>query len=632
MNALSMFSTLRFRPGKAWTARMVLLSMLSALLAPASAHASWWNHDWSYRKSITIDAGAKGADLKTDLGETPVLIRLHEGVFNFSGANQDGSDLRFVADDDKTPLKYHIEKFDSVFNLAFIWVALPRIKAGDTTRIWMYYGNTKAASNGDPRDTYDPDQTLVYHFGQRGTPVQDATGYANNSRSIALVDEGGLIGTGARFDGQSVVVVPASPSMTLVAGGAFTWSAWIKPAAPGQSAVLYARHDGARSLRIGLNQGAPFVAAADDGQAEQSTPAIPPLDDKGWHHLAVVASGSQLALYVDGSSGPVLAAKTPALGGDASIGGESAAGGAVSAGFRGEMDELEISKIARDPTYLQIAALNQGASDKLIEYGGDEQLSSWSSGYVAVILKSVTLDGWVIITILLAMAAISWSVMATKSARIGKVTRGNQAFRKLFHAAGGDFSALNHQVVGSAVAANGVELPESERLLVQQAPLFRLFSAGVDELRQRVKGEGAEPGRPTYLTAQSIEAIRASLDSSLVQESQSLNRRMVLLTLAISGGPFLGLLGTVVGVMITFAAIAASGDVNVNSIAPGIAAALVATVAGLFVAIPALFGYNYLIIRIKDITADMQVFVDAFVTRMAENYNAPPALRAMAAE
>jgi biopolymer transport protein ExbB len=99
---------------------------------------------------------------------------------------------------------------------------------------------------------------------------------------------------------------------------------------------------------------------------------------------------------------------------------------------------------------------------------------------------------------------------------------------------------------------------------------------------------------------------------------------VVMLTIAISGGPFLGLLGTVVGVMITFAAIAASGDVNVNAIAPGIAAALVATVAGLGVAIPALFGYNYLITRIKDSTVEMQVFVDELVTRMAESYHKQP--------
>ncbi len=96
---------------------------------------------------------------------------------------------------------------------------------------------------------------------------------------------------------------------------------------------------------------------------------------------------------------------------------------------------------------------------------------------------------------------------------------------------------------------------------------------------------------------------------------------MVLLTIAIAGGPFLGLLGTVVGVMITFAAIAAAGDVNVNAIAPGIAAALVATVAGLAVAIPALFGYNYLGSRISELNSDMQVFVDEFISRIAEKYS-----------
>ena len=127
--------------------------------------------------------------------------------------------------------------------------------------------------------------------------------------------------------------------------------------------------------------------------------------------------------------------------------------------------------------------------------------------------------------------------------------------------------------------------------------------------------------RSRALTIESIDAIRAAMDAKLVRETQKINSQMVLLTIAIAGGPFLGLLGTVVGVMITFAAIAASGDVNVNAIAPGIAAALAATVAGLAVAIPALFGYNYLSTRIKEIVADMRVFVDEFVTRIAEHYS-----------
>jgi len=96
---------------------------------------------------------------------------------------------------------------------------------------------------------------------------------------------------------------------------------------------------------------------------------------------------------------------------------------------------------------------------------------------------------------------------------------------------------------------------------------------------------------------------------------------LVFLTISIAGGPFMGLLGTVIGVMITFAAIAATGEVNISAIAPGLAAALVATVAGLIVAIPALLGYNYLVSRMKMVSSDLQIFIDEFVTKMAEFYS-----------
>jgi biopolymer transport protein ExbB len=132
-------------------------------------------------------------------------------------------------------------------------------------------------------------------------------------------------------------------------------------------------------------------------------------------------------------------------------------------------------------------------------------------------------------------------------------------------------------------------------------------------MKKRVGDLGQKP-----LSAEALSVIRVMLDSILVRESQRLNDKMVLLTIAIAGGPFLGLLGTVVGVMITFAVIAASGDVNINSIAPGIAAALLATVAGLAVAIPALFAYNYLLVQIKDVVADMRVFSDEFLAMLVE--------------
>jgi biopolymer transport protein ExbB len=140
-------------------------------------------------------------------------------------------------------------------------------------------------------------------------------------------------------------------------------------------------------------------------------------------------------------------------------------------------------------------------------------------------------------------------------------------------------------------------------------------------LRELIKRKVGQDNR--IFSALSMDAVKATIDADSVREGYALNSQMVLLTIAIAGGPFLGLLGTVVGVMITFASIAAAGDVNVNAIAPGIAAALLATVAGLSVAIPSLFGYNYLASRIKTIASDMQIFVDEFVTRVAETYGGP---------
>src|ERR1700739_3119786 len=89
----------------------VLFRLVAALTRLPSPARAWWNDDWQLRKKITIDASASGANITDAIGATPVLIRLHPGNFRFSATKEDGSDLRFVAGDDKTPLKDHIEKF-----------------------------------------------------------------------------------------------------------------------------------------------------------------------------------------------------------------------------------------------------------------------------------------------------------------------------------------------------------------------------------------------------------------------------------------------------------------------------------------------------------------------------------------
>lgn len=596
-----------------WIVKRVLFFLLAAMLGvlPGIANA-WWQNDWSYRKAITIDASPKGANLAESAGRVPLLIRLHSGNFQFDGLADNGADIRFVAADDKTPLNYHVEQYDPVLGVALIWVDVPKMPAGAAESIWMYYGNKKAPDGGKPADTFDADYTLVYHFnGAPGTPPKDATAYANNAQNAtSRAIEDGIVGKGARFDGNASLTLPASPSLNVPAGGSFTFSAWVKPAALAPNTLLYGRRDGANALLIGLDNGVPFaqVDGAAGSAAPVRTPTAAPLAANQWAYLAVTADGKNLTVYVNGKQAAQVAAALPALNGAATVGADAPGAPAGFAAYNGALDELRLSKIARTPAALALDALAQGSESKLVAYGADEKQSGFGFGYFGVIVQSVTVDAWVVITILLGMALVSWVVMWTKARYVGTVDKANQYFVQRFREVAG------RHLVGLA----HVDEASADGRRLYQSSLYRLYKAGVHEIHSRVDGNGR-----TVITSESIEAIRASMDATLVRENQRLSKSMVLLTIAISGGPFLGLLGTVVGVMITFAAIAAAGDVNVNAIAPGIAAALLATVTGLFVAIPALFGYNYLLIRNKNVTANMQVFVDEFVTRLAEAHRTP---------
>jgi biopolymer transport protein ExbB len=588
-------------------ARLAFALLLALLVAPSQAQA-WWDEAWTARKELSVDTSATGHALAGELDEFPVLVRLHEGVLDFTQVAADGSDLRFVAADDLTPLTFHVEKFDSIFNLGFVWVQVPKLVPGQTQKIWMYYGNPAAPNGSQPQKTWDASQVAVLHFGERGTPASDATVNANNALSASGSVESALIGTGARHEGRVGIAIAASPSLATTPGDRRTWTMWAKSSAATQDAVLFTQRDAAADLTIGLAGGLPYVATG----ALRAT-ATAALDTTGWHHIAAVADGAALTLYVDGASVATVAAALPALSGAGVIAAISAQPGTGSGtgiqAYSGELDELTIARVARDAAWIATAAINQGTADTLVKFGLDEGGGAGEGGHFAVIVQSVTIDAWVVIGLCALMAVYSWYVMWSKGQQLGRVTRGNAVFLDLFGKAAGDFDGLRQR------------LADSEGRKAQGAPLTDLFAVGLEQVRQRLDAAALRGEAKPVLSDQSIAAIRAALEAQLNRESQSLNRLIVMLTIAISGGPFLGLLGTVVGVMITFASIAAAGDVNVNAIAPGISAALLATVAGLAVAIPALFGYNYLLTRIKDATNEMAVFLDAYVTRIAETYS-----------
>jgi biopolymer transport protein ExbB len=587
----------------------VLVLWAFALLGGAwagAAHA-WWNGDWSFRKEINFDLTPTGADIPGAPTDVPVLIRLSLGNFQyFADAKPDGSDLRFLAADDKTPLAFHIERFDPQAQIALVWVRVPRLTGGARTdKILLYYGNKNAPSAADAPGTYDANQALVYHFGApKGSP-QDVTGYKTEPSAFdADLNPASLIGAGVKFAGAQTIAIPATGAVHLSAPKGFTLSAWVRfEAAQSGEAYIAQLADQGRELILGVSGAQAFVRYAGGGNPVTLTQAAQ-LTTAEWHHLAVRIGDGRLTLFIDGSDAAHANVDVLEIGGVLTIGGSAA----NASYYTGELDELEVSDIVRSADWLKAAARSQGLVAPLVIYGGDTQKEGGQESYFATTLRNVTADGWVVIGILTFMFLASVAIMATKALYLNRVAQGNSRFLERFYKESSDLAGLEKRT-----PADGTEFGLST--------LAQLYHEGMQETRKRLEGQAAGADRAQILSAQSIEAIRATMDAGLTRRLQQLNKSMVWLTVSIAGGPFLGLLGTVVGVMITFAAIAASGDVNINAIAPGIAAALVATVAGLGVAIPCLFGYNYLATRVREIAADMRVFVDEFVTRIAESYS-----------
>lgn len=575
-----------------------VLLLLAALLAlpAAAADANWWQAEWKYRKPITIDAGPQGAGLAGDPGRTPLLLRLHTGNFGFDGTQDAGNDLRFVSGDGRTVLAHQIEQFDPQMGLALVWVDVPAVSAAAPQTIWMYYGNEKAPASGNGQQVFDPDYTLVYHFAEANAPARDTTAYGNNAGAVAPPAEGSVIGRGVQL-GTAPLPLPASASLAQEAGAPLTVSAWIKPGSNTAAQAIYARRDGASELVLGIENRVPFVQL----NGQRSTPAQP-VPEGQWAHVALTAEKGALQLYLNGRVVAQLSGALPTLGTAPVVGADAPGAVQPLANFEGALDELRISRVARPAALLLADATAQGADSRLISYGADEQ--STGQSHFAFILKAMPFDAWVVVAILGLMMLLSWAIMIAKGRHFGRTSKANAVFTESFGKLSGvplrTLSDMDRQ--GKAPTA------------MHDGSLWRIYQVAIDEMQQRHQRDG----NSGYLSGATIAAIRASMDAVMVREQEAMARRMNWLSTTIEGAPYVGLFGTVIGIMLVFVVAAMAGAVDINSVAPGMAAALLCTAAGLGVAIPALFGYNYLGARAEAIGADMAVFIDEFAARLAE--------------
>jgi biopolymer transport protein TolQ len=198
--------------------------------------------------------------------------------------------------------------------------------------------------------------------------------------------------------------------------------------------------------------------------------------------------------------------------------------------------------------------------------------------------------GMAVAAVLLVCSFIGWGAMIGKWSDVQELRRRNHAFER----------RLRDEP--SVVALN---FPRGSNL----GPYEFLVAEAVSAV-QRHKGRLVRQSDVTLCMGHVENAVQRGVARTMVKYED----KMVLLSSLVSGGPFLGLLGTVWGVMVTFGAL--TEKASIAQLAPGVCGALVTTTLGLLVAIPATFGYNYLLTQVKIMTTELENFASSLADRV----------------
>lgn len=232
----------------------------------------------------------------------------------------------------------------------------------------------------------------------------------------------------------------------------------------------------------------------------------------------------------------------------------------------------------------------------------------FASGIVYAFLES-TFEGKLVLLVLFVGSIFSWSVMLTKIRALHVAKKQSAHFMELFHR---DRQPL--KIFEQGVAFEG-------------SPLYQIYQAGCHELCFQLLGSievdetfQARIQMAPRISPSHMRSVTAAMERAVGESGLELESQMIILSTAVSGAPFIGLLGTVWGVMDAFGGIAAAGTANLAAMAPGVSGALITTVTGLLVAIPAMFGYNFLVTTVRSMIVSCDNFAAEFSSALEHRY------------
>jgi biopolymer transport protein ExbB/TolQ len=248
----------------------------------------------------------------------------------------------------------------------------------------------------------------------------------------------------------------------------------------------------------------------------------------------------------------------------------------------------------------------------------------FASGALRFAFEKATIEGKITIGALIIVSLFSWTVIISKARQLYRAKKAGKKF----------FAAYRETRDPMEIARSGREF--------DGAPAYELYYVGAKETDYHLKNNpvqvmrakslsngatatGAETDMlareiTTKISQNSFQSVRVALEGAASVQALALEKGMIVLSTAVAGGPFIGLLGTVWGVMETFSGIARANSASLTAMAPGVAGALIATVVGLFVAIPAMFAYNYMVTSIRAITQELDSFTSEYATSLEHKY------------
>jgi biopolymer transport protein ExbB/TolQ len=233
-------------------------------------------------------------------------------------------------------------------------------------------------------------------------------------------------------------------------------------------------------------------------------------------------------------------------------------------------------------------------------------VNCFASGGLVYAFQESTSEGKFVLICLTTLSLFSWSVMITKFIQIRRARRETRIFLHRFRANRKPLHLFQ------------------KREHYPGSPAYAVYEAGCRELSYHLMGSEevdetfvARAALAGKVSPTAMSAVRSAMERTVGEQALLLEDQMVLLATAVSGAPFLGLLGTVWGVMDTFSGVAMAGKASMQAMAPGVSGALITTVFGLLVAIPAMFGYNFLVTTTRSMTVEL----DNFAAEVASSFD-----------